>query len=211
MSAWQDISVGLRNGVVNWPEDWPYELTRVADMRANGTEFNLSAISMSVHIGTHMDSPMHFLEDAPSMETMPLDATLGPCRVIEIHDERLITVEELKPHVPQPGERILFKTRNSARQWTTDTFLEDFVHIPAPTAQYLAACRIRTVGIDGLSVGGYNTDGGDCHRALLRAGIWIIEWLDLRDVAPGLYELACLPLKLIGAEGAPARAAIRPL
>jgi arylformamidase len=209
--SWQDISVGLRNGIVNWPEDWPYELTRVADMRANGTEFNLSAISMSVHIGTHMDSPLHFLEDAASIETMPLDATLGPCRVIEIHDERLITIEELKPHAPQPGERILFKTRNSARQWTTDTFLEDFVHIPAPTAQYLADCRIRTVGIDALSVGGFNTDGGECHRILLRAGIWIIEWLDLRNVAPGPYELACLPLKLIGAEGAPARAAIRPI
>ena len=208
-SDWIDISVALRNGCVQWPGDTPYQLTRVSDMKRDGTEYNLSSFSMSAHIGTHMDAPLHFLEDAPSMETMPLDATLGPARVIEIQDEHLIAVKELQPHSIQPGERILFKTRNSTVQWKTDQFLEEYVHIPATTAQYLVDRGVRTVGIDALSVGGYATDGPECHRILLRGGIWIIEWLDLTNIEPGDYELACLPLKMVGAEGAPARAALR--
>jgi arylformamidase len=208
---WIDISVALRNGCVRWPGDVPYELTRIADMQRDGTEYNLSAISMSAHVGTHMDSPLHFLDGAPAMETMPLDATMGPARVIEIQDPSFITVEELESHRIQPGERILFKTINSTRQWVTNEFLQDFVHIPASTARYLADLGIRTVGIDALSVGGYETDGAECHRILMGAGIWIIEWLDLSNVEPGHYELACLPLKLNGAEGSPARAVIRKL
>jgi len=210
-SSWIDISVALHNGCVRWPGDAPYELTRVADIRRDGAECNLSVISMSAHVGTHMDSPLHFLDGAPAMETMPLDATMGPARVIEIQSQSLITVEELEAYDIQPGERILFKTVNSARQWVTDEFLKDFVHIPASTARYLVDRGIRTVGIDALSVGGFETDGAECHRILLGAGIWIIEWLDLSNVEPGDYELACLPLKLNGAEGSPARAVIRRL
>ncbi len=208
-AGWIDISVALRNGCVQWPGDTPFDLQRVSDMKRDGTEYNLSAFSMSAHIGTHMDAPLHFLENAAAMETMPIDATLGPARVIEIADPNLVTVNELRPYAIAQGERILFKTLNSARQWQTDKFLEDFVHIPAPAARYLADCGIRTVGIDALSVGGYNADGAECHRILLGAGIWIIEWLDLSAIAPGDYELACLPLKLVGSEGAPARAALR--
>ena len=211
MNNWIDISVPVRNGMVYWPGDRPYCMDRVADMQRDGTEYNLSAITLSVHVGTHMDAPLHFLKDARTMETMPLDATLGPARVIEICDERVIPIEELEPHNLQAGERILFKTRNSQRQWKTDEFLTDFVYIPAPTAKYLGDKKIRTVGIDALSVGGWEVDGAEAHRLILGAGIWIIEWLDLSEVEPGNYELACLPLKLVGAEGAPARAALRKL
>lgn len=107
--------------------------------------------------------------------------------------------------------KAIFKTSNSARQWKTDEFLKDFVYIPAAAAQFLADRKIRTVGIDALSVGGWEVDGAECHRILLGAGIWIIEWLDLSKIEPGNYELACLPLLLVGAEGAPARAALRKL
>lgn len=206
---WIDISVALENDGLGWPGDTPYHRTVISDMERDGTEYNLSAITMSCHVGTHMDSPLHFLAGAPGMETMPLDATLGEARVIEIRDPELITVDELRPYGISRGERLLFKTANSLRQWKTREFLEEYVHIPAATAQYLVDCGVRTVGIDALSVGGFKTDGGDCHRILLGGGVWIIEWLDLSGVAPGRYELACLPLKLVGAEGAPARAAIR--
>jgi arylformamidase len=211
MSEWIDISIGLRNGILQWPGDTPYHLHRAFDMSRDGTEYNLSRLAMSVHVGTHMDAPAHFVRDGRTMESMPLDATLGPARVIEIHNPREITVEELAPYGIRRGERILFKTGNSARQWTTDVFLEDYVHINLAAARHLVEKGVRTIGIDALSVGEYVTDGPECHRILLGAGIWLIEWLDLSAVEPGDYELACLPLKLIGSEGAPARAAIRRL
>jgi arylformamidase len=206
---WIDISIPLRNGCVNWPGDERFQLTRVADMNRDGTEYNISKISTSVHMGTHMDAPLHFVNGGATIDTMPLDATLGPCRVIEIQHPTQITVAELEPHEIQQGERILFKTRTSFEQWKTDEFLKDYVYIPVATAKYLVARGVRTIGVDALSVGGWDDENAECHRTILGAGIWIIEWLDLSQVEPGDYELACLPLKLVGSEGAPARAAIR--
>ena len=122
-----------------------------------------------------------------------------------------ITIEELEPYNIQRGERILFKTLNSERQWKTDEFLTDYVYIPVATAQYLADRGVRTIGVDALSVGGWEDQNAECHRVILGAGIWIVEWLDLSKVEPGDYELACLPLLLVGSEGSPARAALRKL
>jgi arylformamidase len=143
------------------------------------------------------------------METMPLSATIGQARVIAIHDPDLIRVQELEAHELAKGERVLFKTRNSERHWKTHIFQERFVHIPQDTARYLAGCGVQTVGVDYLSVGGYETDSAETHQALLAAGIWIIEGLNLEHVEPGDYELVCLPLKLVGSDGAPARAVLR--
>jgi arylformamidase len=140
---------------------------------------------------------------------MPLDATIGPARVIQIRAEESITPAELKPYRIRRGERILFKTRNSARVWKTDEFDEDFVYISKEAAQNLAELGVRTVGVDYLSVGGFRRDGVETHRALLGAGIWIIEGLNLSGVKPGKYELLCLPLKVLGGDGAPARAILK--
>jgi arylformamidase len=101
------------------------------------------------------------------------------------------------------------KTRNSSRCWRTDTFVEDFVYISQEAARYLAELGARTVGVDYLSVGGYERDGVETHQALLEAGIWVIEGLDLSQVQPGIYELICLPLKIARGDGAPARAILR--
>jgi arylformamidase len=105
----------------------------------------------------------------------------------------------------------LLKTRNSSRCWETDQFLEDFVYISRAGAEYLAERGVRAVGIDYLSVGGYRADGDAIHHALLDAGIWIIEGLNLAAVQPGDYELVCLPMKILHADGAPARAILRPM
>ena len=104
---------------------------------------------------------------------------------------------------------MLFKTVNSTRCWQTDTFVEDFVYISQEAARYLAAVGVQTVGIDYLSVGGYTKDGVETHLALLEAGIWIIEGLDLSQVDPGIYELVCLPIKITESDGGPARAILR--
>jgi arylformamidase len=206
--TWIDVSIPLRNGMVNWPGDAPFSRIETLQI-ANGDVCNLSQFCSSAHIGTHMDAPRHFLADGHGMETMPIEATVGPARVIAIHDPELIRVRELEPHQLAKGERVLFKTSNSEHHWKTHVFQEQFVHIPEATAHYLAERGIRTVGVDYLSVGGYETDSAETHRALLAAGIWVIEGLNLEHVEPGDYELVCLPLKLVGSDGAPARAILR--
>jgi arylformamidase len=200
--------VPVREGMVHWPGDPAFHISRVLDQK-NGDICTLSQIEMSVHTGTHMDAPRHFLKDAATMESMPIDATVGLARVIPILDERVIGREELLQHDLQAGERILFKTANSDERWDTDVFDEDFIFIAKDAAEYLVECGVRTVGVDYLSVGGFRQDMAETHQTILGAGIWIIEGLDLRDVTPGLHEMVCLPLKLVGSDGAPARAALR--
>jgi arylformamidase len=207
-SEWIDISIPLHNGMVNWPGDAPFHRLETLKI-ANGDPCNLSQFCTSAHIGTHMDAPRHFLADGHGMESMPIEATIGPARVIAIQDPDLIRIKELEPHHLGAGDRVLFKTRNSDHLWKTNEFQEQFIHIPRDTAAYLADLKVRTVGVDYLSVGGYETDSAETHQALLGAGIWLIEGLNLKHVEPGEYELVCLPLKLVGSDGAPARAVLR--
>ena len=208
VSEWIDVSIPLQNGMVHWPGDAPFERLQTLHI-SKGDVCNLSQFCSSAHIGTHMDAPRHFLADGRGMEIMPIEATIGPARVIAIHDPEVIPVAELERHHLAAGERVLFKTRNSEHHWKTHDFQEKFVHIPEATAHYLAKCGVRTVGVDYLSVGGYKTDSAETHRALLSAGIWLIEGLNLEHVEPGDYELVCLPLKMVGCDGAPARAVLR--
>jgi arylformamidase len=194
--------------MVHWPDNPPVRIERMLDME-HGDVANVSKISMGSHTGTHMDAPLHFLQEGEGLDEMPLTATIGRARVIEIYDPESVKPDELDPHGIRRGERVLFKTQNSARGWPSADFIEDFVYISQEGARYLAACEIQTVGIDYLSVGGFHRDGVETHEALLEAGIWIIEGLDLSKVEPGEYELVCLPIKVERSDGAPARAILR--
>lgn len=206
---WIDVSVPLRTGMVHWPDNPPVRIERVMDLE-HGDAASVSSMSMGVHTGTHMDAPVHFQRGGVGIDQMPLEATLGLARVVEIRDPVSIKRAELEPAKLQPGERVLFRTRNSERCWQTDAFVEDFVFISREAAAYLAECRVRTVGVDYLSVGGFREDGEETHLALLQAGIWVIEGLNLSQVREGTYELICLPLRIAGGDGAPARAVLRP-
>lgn len=206
--GWIDVSVPVVTGMVHWPDNPPV----VVDLQlslARGDAANVSKLSMGAHTGTHMDAPRHFFAEGIGIDQLPLDATIGPARVVAINDPVSIQPEELAPLNLRPGERILFKTSNSAR-WASPNFDPHFIYISREAASYLAEKRVRTVGVDYLSVGGYFHDGAETHHALLGAGIWIIEGLNLSSIAPGSYDLICLPLKLVGADGAPARAVLRP-
>jgi arylformamidase len=174
-----------------------------------GAVCNVSMLQMSVHTGTHMDAPLHFVADGAGMDQMPLDATVGPCRVVEIEDRESVKVSDLVALRLRKGERLLIKTRNSARCWNDSGFIEDFVYISRDAAAYMVERGIRTVGVDYLSVGGYFQDGLETHHHLLRASIWIIEGLNLAGVEAGSYDLVCLPLKILDCDGAPARALLR--
>jgi arylformamidase len=209
-TEWIDVSVTVRHGMPHWPGNPPITLQRVMDLR-DGDDCNLSHIAMGVHSGTPMDAPVHFRHGAAGLDDMPLSATIGEARVVEIADPDCVTADELRSKSPRRGERLLFRTENSPRCWTKDTFVEDFVYISEPAAALLAESGVQTVGIDYLSVGGYHADGTSIHHLLLDAGIWIIEGLDLSAVRAGSYELICLPIKMHEADGAPARAILRPL
>ena len=208
MAQWIDVSIRLRHGLVPWPGDAPFELNRVSDL-ARGDVCTFSTLSMSAHAGTHVDAPLHFVQGGRSVDTLPLEATVGPARVIWIRNPRVITTDEIRAHRIRAGERLLFKTRNSARR-QPGVFFKSYVAIAPDAAKYLAARRLRAIGIDGPSIAPPDRHMAQTHRVLLRAGIWIIEWLDLRRVSAGRCHLVCLPLRIVDGDGAPARAILRP-
>lgn len=207
-SSWIDVSVGLRGGMAHWPGNPPVKISPTMNM-ARGGHCNVSTLSLGSHSGTHVDAPLHFLKDGIGIDQMPLTATNGRARVIEVRNRAVIQPKELLGHHIRRGERILFKTSNSARCWNTKDFTTDAVYLSTEAGIYLAGRGIQTLGIDYLSVGGYHKNGREIHRILLSAGIWIIEGLDLSRVSSGRFELACLPLKIVAGDGAPARAMLR--
>jgi arylformamidase len=209
-SNWIDISVPLRSGMPHWPDNPPVKIERLFEIE-RGAAANVSVMSMGAHTGTHMDGLLHFIRDGKPLDQMPLDAAIGPCRVLEVSDKVCIRPEHLEPHQIKAGERILFKTLNSVRSWKTDEFDEDFVYISKEAAQHLVDHQVQTVGVDYLSVGGFKRDGVETHMILLGAGVWVIEGLNLSQIQPGHYELICLPVRVQNSDGAPARAILRPL
>ncbi|MEP6539286.1 MAG: cyclase family protein [Bryobacteraceae bacterium] len=205
MKDWIDISLPLQSGMPHWPGDPVPSMARGLDMDL-GDICNARYLTMSAHTGTHMDAPLHFVNNSESIDRMPLTAAIGPARVIRIEHNEFIGPEELEQHNIQPGERILFKTGSV---WDPTQFKKTFVACNAAGARHLVERKVQTVGIDYLSIGAYEGDGVETHQILLGAGIWVIEGLDLTQVEPGNYDLICLPLKILGGDGAPARAVVR--
>jgi arylformamidase len=208
-AEWTDITVALRPGVVCWPGDPPFESRAVASVE-NGDGANVAILTIGSHTGTHMDAPRHFFTNGAGLDTMPLDAVVGPARIIESRDPESIKAAELQALGIRAGDRLLFKTRNSSARWDAQEFTKNYVSISPDAAHFLVERRVRCVGIDYLSVGGIGEDGKETHETLLGAGIWIIEGLDLSHVAAGEVDLVCLPLRILESDGAPARAIVRP-
>jgi len=206
---WIDVTVPIKDGMLHWPGDSPAAVSRILNMD-KGDKYNLSSLAVSSHAGTHIDAPLHFIKSGASIDKLPWDVVIGPARIIAIKDERVITTAELAHHDIRPGERILFKTKNSSRLWYEETFQEEFVYLSDEAADYLAERKVRLIGIDYLSVGSYHEGGKYAHEALLGGGVWILEGLYLGEVTPESCYLLCLPMKIEGGEGAPARVIIRP-
>ena len=194
-NRWIDVTIPVRSGMVHWPGDVSVKVEKNLDM-AKGDRVTLSSLSMGAHTGTHMDAPMHFIKNGVSLDELPFEAAVGVARVIEIDDPVSIKVDALNPLRIRKGERILFKTRNSATDWHRKEFIEDFVYISQDAARYLVDRGVQTVGIDYLSVGGFKVDGPETHLLLLGAGIWLIEGLDLSGIEPGRHQMICLSLRL---------------
>lgn len=208
---WIDISVPLRPGLPQWPGDPRLAVRKIADID-NGDPCNATYLEMCAHTGTHVDAPRHFLPQGDTVDIIPLEALTGPARVLDLRNARQrITPRHLEPFDPSPGQRLLLRTPNADRHWSTKPFMNDFTHLSHEAADFLVARKIRTIGIDYLSVGAMDHDGTQTHITLLKAGICIIEGLDLSNIQPGDYDLVCLPLRIADADGAPARALLRPI
>ncbi len=198
-----DISVPIRPGMIIYPGDPDVALERIVSI-ADGAEANISRLSLGVHTGTHLDAPVHFLERGAGSESIGLETLVGRAAVVDatslttdIDEAALAELE-----IPSGAERILLKTPNG-RLWDRDSFAPDFIGLTGTGARHLVRSGVRLVGIDYLSIG-----DEDAHRELLESGVVPLEGLDLRRVEPGEYQLVCLPLRLGGSDGVPARAVL---
>lgn len=213
MDTWIDVTYPIKVGMPHWPGQPPVSLARLNDMN-EGDSANVSVLELSLHTGSHMDAPLHFLRGAQDITHAPLEAMFGEVKVAHIPDAEMVTKEEVERFETRLGEvrggHLFFKTDNSARNWLDEPFFEDYVAVAPDAAEYLADKGVTLVGVDYLSVAPFNNTV-DTHRILLGAGVWVIEGLDLRGVDEGRYEMAALPLKISGGEAAPTRVLIRKL
>lgn len=177
-----------------------------------GDKVTMSRIEMDSHDGTHIDSPLHFIKGGTSIDEMPISTAIGPARVIEIVNEKEITVAELEQYQIRQGERILFKTKNSPRVYSSRVYKGDYVALTPEAAEYLADIGIILVGLDFLTIANMNPPENitRVHLAFLTKGIYILEAINLDGVAPGNYEFICLPIRLDRGDAGPCRAVIRP-
>jgi len=202
-----DISLAISPEMVVWPDDPPVELIRTSKIE-NGADANISNLRMSVHAGTHIDAPKHFLETGDTVEDISLDLLFGRAYVLHLPDEvDLITRDMVENStIPPRTKRVLFRTRNS-ETWKSNrkTFGKNYVALAPDAAEYLIKRGVKLVGIDYLSIAPFD-DPIPTHKILLEAGVIILEGINLSSVDQGRYTLYCLPIKLSGAEGAPVRA-----
>jgi arylformamidase len=202
-----DISVTISPSLPTWPGDPGLELEKFESMD-EGAHNNVSRISASVHLGTHVDAPYHFLNDGRTVEQLPLEVLTGACYVVQLPDGiEAITAEVLdRTEITTDMKRVLFGTRNS-HLWAKgeSEFQTDFVAITEDGAEWLVERGVQLVGVDYLSVAPYG-DSVPTHTVLLKAGVVVVEGLNLSQVMRGFYDLYCLPLKIANCDGAPARA-----
>ncbi|MEA3439997.1 MAG: cyclase family protein [Chloroflexota bacterium] len=205
-----DISVPVSSVLPVWPGDPRVSLERLSKIE-EGADANVTFIRMSAHTGTHIDAPYHFLGgDNDTVDQLPLELLIGPAYVLHVPVEvNLVKTETLQALViPEGTTRLLIKTRNSNYWQSAETeFMKEYVAISPDAARYLIERGIQVIGVDYLSVAPFDNTI-PTHRILLEAGVLIIEGLNLSGIDQTNYELYCLPLNLIGTDGAPARAVL---
>ncbi len=195
-----DVSLPVREGMPVYPGD-PAPNVSLAMSIAGGDPANVTRLDFGLHTGTHIDAPRHFFDDGAGVEALPLDALIGPAHVADATgldgDLDLAGLDALA--VPPGTERLLLHTRNSDL-WALEDFQAGFASVAPDAARALVERGVRLIGVDYLSVGGPET-----HRTLLGAGVVVVEGLDLRAAPPGAVRVMCLPMRIVGADGAPAR------
>jgi arylformamidase len=203
-----DVTVPLSAELPTFPGDPPFRAEPTHRMQ-DGAAYNVAQLSLGTHTGTHVDAPFHFLADGATVDALPLEILLGKARVVDLGGRDLVDRADLEALDLREDLRVLLKTRNSG-QLRQQAFQEDYVYLTPDAATYLAQVGIKLVGFDYLSIEKFGSRDFAAHRALLEAGVVIVEGLDLSDVEPGEYDMTCLPLRIAGGDGSPARVVLRP-
>lgn len=207
MSRIYDISVPIRSGGIVYPGNPEIDIT-LQQAVAKGAGANVSAIRFGSHTGTHADASRHFFDDGQPVDQIPLDRLIGPALLVSFPDEvRAIGAADLKAHDLRGRKRILLRTRNSALL-SQKQFAPDYTYLAPDGAEYLVEKGVELVGIDYLSIEQFHSGHHRTHRTLLAKSVVILEGLDLSAPPPGEYQLICLPLRIEGCDGAPARAVL---
>ena len=203
-----DVSVLLAPGLATYPGNPELEIAPIKRIAAGDTTNN-SRLVMGTHTGTHVDAPRHFFDGKPGVDALPLDLLIGRARVIDLPYRSGITAEHLKSAGLREDLRVLLRTPNSALWNSSDGFRPDYTYVTEDAAKFLVDQGVKVVGVDYLSVEQYKKTGAPAHHVLLGNGVIIIEGLNLSEADAGQYEMYCLPLKLAGADGAPARVVLK--
>lgn len=209
--GWLDVTAPLDSATTPVYEgDAPLKFEFLLNMK-KGDKLTLSKYTMGAHSGTHVDAPMHFVADGVPVDRVPLSALIGTARVVDIPDSvQSIDAAELNKHDWKGAERVLFRTRSSVRGWmSSPTFHRDFAYVAPDAAQLLADAGVKLVGIDYISIEQFGFAIPQTHQILLGKGIPVVEGLSLVDIKPGDYDLVVLPIRVVGHDGAPARAILR--
>lgn len=208
MKAIYDLSVPIRDGGLVYPGNPPIHISLQQSI-ANGASANVSNIEFGSHTGTHVDAQRHFFNDGMSVDQIPLETLIGPATVVHCSDTAMsVTCAELEAQDLGGVERLLLRTRNSGYLTQDPSFHPDFTYVAPDAAEYLVQLGVKLIGVDYLSIEQFHSPHHLTHRTLLGADVVIVEGLNLAAVPAGRYSLYCLPLKLVGCDGAPARAVL---
>jgi arylformamidase len=203
-----DVTLTLSSGLPVWPNNPGVELERMNKIEA-GANSNVSRLALGVHTGTHVDAPVHFIQGASGVDTLPLNTLMGRAYVLYLPKVSRVTATDLsRARIPPRTRRLLVRTRNSELWARGDAeFHTDYVGVGPDAAEWIVTRGIQLVGVDYLSVAPWK-ESRPTHEILLKAGVVVVEGLNLNGVRPGPYQFVCLPLKLLGCDGAPARAVL---
>jgi arylformamidase len=202
-----DISVPIRSGGLVYPGNPEIDIA-LQQAIAKGAGANVSTLRFGSHTGTHADAARHFFDDGQPVDQIPLERLIGPALLIAFADDlRVVGAADLKAHDLKGHKRILLRTRNSALL-SQKEFARDYTYLAPDGAEYLVEKGVEVVGIDYLSIEQFHSGHHRTHRTLLAKSVVILEGLDLSVPAPGEYQLICLPLRIEGCDGAPARAVL---
>jgi arylformamidase len=202
-----DATVLIREGMLTFPGDPPFKIDSFFS-RAKGDPFDLALMSIGTHLGTHVDPPAHYLDGGATVDQIPLDIMVGPGIVMDMRGRSQIDRCALEKSNLQDHPRVLFKTDNTRLLWAKE-FQQDYTYLTEDGAMFLVEKKVQLVGTDYFSIEKYRNPGAPVHKTLLEAGVLIVETLNLSEIPVGPCEIYCLPLKIQGADGAPARVIIK--
>lgn len=205
--ALYDATLTIQEGMVTFPGDPPFTMEPFF-RQDKGDPFNLALISMGTHLGTHVDPPAHYIDTGLTVDRIPLDVLVGPGVVLDMRGREVVDQQALESSDLGGHARVLLKTDNGPRLLES-TFYEEYVHLTQDGARFLVDHGVRMVGIDYLSIERFKNPGAPVHRTLLDAGVLVVEGVNLLEIPPGPCEIYCLPLKILNADGAPARVLVR--